>query len=127
MAFEIREQPMEHIDLDHNKYPHLKTVTSWYLVYDRIVFWTSKTPKYIVYMSRPGKFTHMRVKRWDKQPVHNYMDLQEIKNTLMGKNATAIEVYPPDDDFVNGSNTYHLWSWQGMEVPNLPELYEYLK
>ena len=47
------------------------------------------------------------------------MYLQEIKNDLFGKDVIAIEVYPKQDQFWDGSNTYHIWTWKTLEVPNL--------
>lgn len=36
-------------------------------------------------------------------------ELQEIKNDLFGKDACAIEIYPPQDRVVNNLNMRHLW------------------
>ena len=51
--------------------------------------------------------------------------MQEIKNDLLGKDTIAIEVYPKECDFKDGSNTYHLWTWKDIKVPNLLGLYQY--
>lgn len=108
----VNIQNIESLKTDH---PHLNTVQEAYVVDD----------VYKVYIAYTGKYTHIRIRRIDNQPIHNFGDFQEIKNQFLGENAVAIEVYPKVSDYVNNSNTYHLFSWKGMEVPNLKELYEY--
>lgn len=48
------------------------------------------------------------------------------KNQFLGEEAEAIQVYPKVSNYIDNSNTYHLFSWEGMEVPNLKELYSYM-
>lgn len=96
-------------------HPHLNTVQKAYVVDD----------VYKVYIARTGKYTHIRIRRLDNQPIHSFADFQEIKNEFLGAEAVAVEVFPKVSDYVDNSNTYHLFSWQDMEVPNLKELYEY--
>lgn len=81
--------------------------------------------KYIVFYSIIQKYTHIRVIRNDNKPICNWMDMQEIKDLLIGKNKIAIQVFPRSQDMINNGNTYHLWHWRDMDVPNLNELYDY--
>jgi len=107
----------EWIDIEVN--PHLKFVTKGWITNDR---------KYFIYYDEIGKFKHLRITVCGIDPVHNYMDLFQIKNDLFGENVQAIEVYPKKSDFIYGtSHTYHLWTWEDIETPNLMELYEYFK
>ena len=102
------------VDINENTHPHLKGVKkAW------------QTDEYVISLDEPKGFKHLRIRRIDDKPVHNWMDLQEIKNDLFGEDAIAIEIYPKKSDFKNGSNTYHIWTWEGITVPNLAELYEY--
>ena len=55
------------------------------------------------------------------------MDLQEIKNDLLGEDVMAVEVFPKKDDLCNESNTCHLWTWKGIELPNLIDIEGYSK
>jgi len=36
-------------------------------------------------------------------------EMQRIKDDLAGKEATAVEVYPPHDEIVDGANMFHIW------------------
>ncbi len=102
--------------INKETHPHLRYVTKC---------WQTKDGKYDILFDEVKGFKHLRIRRIDDAPIHNYMDMQQIKNDLLGKDVIAIEVYPKSDDFKNGSNTYHLWSWEGMAVPNLSDMYEY--
>ena len=98
-------------------HPHLKDVIKSYNV-DEV---------YIVYYSKIDKYIHLRIRRIDDKPVINYMDIQQIKDDLLGKNVEAIQVFPKRNDFIDNSNTYHIWTWKGIKIPNLKKLYEYKK
>lgn len=99
-------------------HPHLKFVTKC---------WQTTNGIYDILYDEINGYKHLRIYRTDKKPVRNYMDLLEIKNDLLGKETIAIEVYPKLSDFKNGSNTYHIWTWVGINVPNLANLYKYNK
>lgn len=60
----------------------------------------------------------LAIKRWDKQPIHNWTDLQHIKNTIAGPERMAVEVYPRDSELVDTANIYHLWiMYEDEELP----------
>jgi len=102
--------------IDENTHPHLKGVNKAWIAND----------KYLIYYDEPKpELKHLRVSLLNEDPIHNWMDLQEIKNDLFGEEVVALEVYPKVSDFKNGSNTYHLWTWPEIEVPNLAQLYTY--
>lgn len=81
--------------------------------------------KYVVFYSIIETYIHLRIIRNDSKPICNWMDMQEIKDLLIGKNKTAVQVFPKARDMVNNGNTYHLWVWADMDVPNLKDLYDY--
>lgn len=39
----------------------------------------------------------------------SWWEMQRIKNELAGENATAVEVYPPQDEVIDQADMYHLW------------------
>lgn len=43
-------------------------------------------------------------------------EMQRIKDELFGPGSTAVELYPPHADIVDGSDMFHLWILQG-ELP----------
>lgn len=52
---------------------------------------------------------HLSIKRIDRAPIHDWRDLQEIKNELVGREREAIELYPSEARRVDTANQYHLW------------------
>ena len=104
----------EPIKVNH---PHLSTVVDGAIVDDL----------YRVLVAKTGKYTHIRIRRLDDLPITSFSDMQEIKNHVIGPERLAIQVFPRVSDYINNTNTYHLFSWDGMVVPNLKEMYEYTK
>jgi hypothetical protein len=111
-AFEYRELP---ISISLYKGADLKGV---------IKAWETTDNKYQIFFDEIKGYKHLRIRRSDMKPVHNWRDLQTIKNDLWGKNVIAIEIYPYDSNIVDLSNSYHLWTWDGIDVPNLIEIYK---
>ncbi len=56
-----------------------------------------------------GDMVHLSIKRNDREPLHDWRDLQEIKNQLVGPEHEGIELYPAESRRVDTSNQYHLW------------------
>lgn len=52
---------------------------------------------------------HLSIKRIDREPVHDWRDLQEIKNLIVGPDHEAVELYPAESRKVDLANQYHLW------------------
>lgn len=61
-----------------------------------------------VRLPRPG-MVHLSIKRIDREPVHDWRDLQEIKNQICGSECEAVELYPAESRVVDTANQYHLW------------------
>jgi hypothetical protein len=60
----------------------------------------------------------LSIKRHDKLPIHDWRDLQRIKNELLGPEIEAIELYPAESRVVDTANQFHLWAFpQGVAVP----------
>lgn len=53
--------------------------------------------------------THLSIKRIDKEPIHDWRDLQQIKNELCGPEFEGIELYPAESRKVDTANQYHIW------------------
>lgn len=58
---------------------------------------------------RDQKLTHLSIKRLDKQPIHDWRDLQRIKSELMGPEREALELYPAESRVLDAANQFHLW------------------
>jgi hypothetical protein len=52
---------------------------------------------------------HLSIKRRDRRPIHDWRDLQEIKNQIVGPEHEAIELYPAESRRVDSANQYHLF------------------
>jgi hypothetical protein len=67
---------------------------------------------------------HLSIKRLDKEAIHDWRDLQTIKNMLVGEEYEAIEIYPSESRLVDSANQYHLWAFVKVigrdEIPTLP-------
>ena len=64
------------------------------------------------------KIKHLSIKRRDKEPIHDWRDLQEIKNQITCEECEAIELYPSQDRVVDTANQYHLWVFPiGVKIP----------
>jgi len=55
-----------------------------------------------------GLCKHAAIRNLESTEVTWY-EKQEIKNKIFGESAVAIEIYPKQDELVDGANMYHLW------------------
>ena len=72
------------------------------------VLWTNDTYQVSTRDFGDG-WRHLSIKRIDQQPVHDWRDLQRIKNQLLGEQCEAVEIYPAEERRVDAANQYHLW------------------
>lgn len=54
----------------------------------------------------------LSIKRIDRNPLHDWRAIQEIKNRLVGPECEAIEIYPAESRRVDTANQYHLWCFK---------------
>lgn len=64
-----------------------------------------------------GVGIHLSIKLNDRQVIHDWRDLQRIKNELVGPEVEAVELYPKDSRVVDTSNQYHLWCFPNYTFP----------
>ena len=98
-------------------HPHLITVQEAWIVNN----------KFKVLFAITDSIKHLRIRRLDDLPITEYLIFQEIKNEFFGKDAVAVQVFPKESDYIDNTNTYHLFSWEGIDVPNLKSMYMYNK
>jgi hypothetical protein len=55
------------------------------------------------------KMIHLSIKLITKEPIHDWRDLQHIKNEIIGCENEAVELYPAESRLVDTANQYHLW------------------
>ncbi len=54
---------------------------------------------------------HLSIKSLDRRPIHDWRDLQRIKNELLGPEYEAVELYPRASRVVDLANQYHLYAF----------------
>lgn len=64
----------------------------------------------------PCGVVHLSIKRLDREPIHDWRDLQEIKNAIIGTEHEAVELYPAESRKVDSANQYHLWALFGEDL-----------
>lgn len=75
---------------------------------------------FLDYIEAPAPFglgAHVSVRRNDREPVHDWRDLQRIKDELLGPEVEAVELYPANSRVVDAANQYHLWAFIGYRFP----------
>jgi hypothetical protein len=98
-----------------NSQKHLNTVEEGYIVNDF----------YRILVARTGKYIHIRIRRLDDKPITSFQDMQDIKNEFIGRESAAIQIFPKESDYINNTNSYHIFSWDNMDIPNLARMYQY--
>lgn len=58
---------------------------------------------------KPNQYAWLSIKRIDREPIHDWRDLQEIKNELVGPECEGLELYPAESRRVDSANQYHLF------------------
>ena len=59
----------------------------------------------------PATMVWLSIKRNNRQPIHDWRELQAIKNALLGPECEAVELYPAGSRLNDGANQYHLWGF----------------
>jgi len=61
---------------------------------------------------------HISFRRNDRKAVHDWRDIQRIKNDIAGEETEALELYTAESRLVDESNQYHLWCFPpGERIP----------
>lgn len=53
--------------------------------------------------------TKLMIRKSNSEKVVEWHDLQRIKSELFGDTATAIQVFPPENELIDDFNIYWLW------------------
>lgn len=65
-----------------------------------------------------GRILWLSIKRRDKRSLHDWRDIQRIKNELVGAEFEAVEIYPAESRLHDTANQYHLWVFaDGYKLP----------
>ena len=72
-------------------------------------YWMNNKYQVAIFRKTDIGFIHLSIKRLDKNPIHDWRDLQTIKNELVGPEHEGVELYPAESRRVDAANQYHLW------------------
>jgi len=65
-----------------------------------------------------GPVAWLSIKRNDRQVIHDWRELQRIKNEIMGEECEAVEIYPAESRVHDTANQFHLWCFApGFKLP----------
>ena len=64
-----------------------------------------------------GNVIYLSIKRNDKEPIHDWRDMQEIKNQLVGPEHWGYEIFPPEEFLMDTANQYHMWVVKNCGTP----------
>jgi hypothetical protein len=59
----------------------------------------------------PSTMVWLSIKRNNRQPIHDWRELQAIKDAILGPECEAVELYPAASRLNDGANQYHLWGF----------------
>lgn len=51
----------------------------------------------------------LSIKRIDKEAIHDWRDMQRIKNEIIGEENEGVEMFPAESRLVDTANQYHIW------------------
>jgi hypothetical protein len=65
-----------------------------------------------------GRVNWLAIVRRDRTAIHDWRDLQRIKNELCGPEREGLELYPAESRLVDTNNQYHLFVLpEGTQIP----------
>ena len=71
--------------------------------------WRNDLYKWAVMPVTTDGITELAITRLDREAIHDWRDIQRIKNDVMGAEREAVELYPSESRLVDTSNTYWLY------------------
>jgi len=82
-----------------------------------------KNNRYVVMINDKAKTTHgfairVMIQRHDNEPIKNHWKaIQNIKNEIFGKDMTAIEYYPAEEELIDTCNMYWIFIYPDDILP----------
>jgi hypothetical protein len=87
--------------------------------------WVTDDGLFEILLNKVGELQHLKIHRIDDSKIDDFYIFQEIKNLVFGEDIVAVQVFLKQCDLKDGSNTYHLWTWEYITVPNLALIEKY--
>lgn len=102
------------------EYPFFRAVTGDHGYHRREVWRNSRylvSMDWILFEGLDVPVIHLQIESNTHLAIHDWRDLQRIKNELVGHDEEAIEMYPAESRLVDTSNAYHLRCVPGAALP----------
>lgn len=71
--------------------------------------WSDGIHEALIWRRPDHSVRYLSLARCDKRPLHNWRNLQALKNILAGAETEAVELYPAESRKVDSANRYVLW------------------
>lgn len=111
-------QQFEKIEISDERKLQLGTDEVWGNDTHQVIVY--RDPKMAPELPQTDKWPEMiwlSIKRIDREAIHDWRELQEIKNMIIGPENEAVEVFPAESRLVDtSSNQFHLWVFADKEV-----------
>ena len=86
------------------------------VIEDRVTLPRYVNDKYRVTVDNRNDVVHLSISRVDGSSTHDWRELQEIKNQLVGQDCEGLELYPAESRKVDLANQTHLWVLKDPEL-----------
>lgn len=70
------------------------------------------------YVTAPAPFGRgkwLSFHRADRAAIHDWREIQRVKNEVLGPEVEAVEIYPAESRLVDESNQFHLWAFEAIQ------------
>jgi hypothetical protein len=111
-------QPFERLEISKDREDQLGTDEVWANDHYQVIVYRdpAKAPELPDASSGWPNMIWLSIKRTDQEPIHDWRELQEIKNMLVGRENEALEVYPAESRLVDTANQFHLWVFSDPKI-----------
>ncbi len=65
---------------------------------------------------KPILLTWLSIRKNDRSAIHDWRELQWMKNQLVGTENEGMEIYPAESRLVDSANSYHLWVFEDSKI-----------
>lgn len=106
---DMEKQFDEGVAVIRQSFAHREDIRPWLLTRTSEVE-IYRNDLYQVHVRNLGNgMVHLSIKRNDREVIHDWRDLQQIKNMLVGEECEGVELYPAESRLADTANQYHLW------------------
>jgi len=68
-----------------------------------------RNEKYVVLVYNHPQYIWLSIRRDDRKAIHDWREMQQIKNDIVGREHEGVELYPAESRKVDAANQYHMF------------------